>query len=156
MANPAYDLERFAPRYKQQPEAEIKVLKQPKHHAHSVEKVHPVKTLLSCVAVVLVFFAVMYSRAVYTELSSEVTEAASTLAELKSEETRLNLGIEGMVSMRRVEEYAQNELGLVKAENYQMTYMTLSNEDKVEINEKNEGVFDFLARLVTGCLFGQE
>lgn len=153
MANTAYDFDYFAPQ-KPKAKAEIKVVKGTKPKAKSGKKNTPMKSVLCCVAVVTVFFAVMYNRAVYTELCNESTEFTKTLSELKSEETRLSLGIEGMVSMRRVEEYAQNQLGLIKAEGYQTTYVSFTSEDKVEIAKSEPNLIEKVVRAVVGCFTG--
>ncbi len=152
MANVAYDFDYFAPT-KPKAKPEIKVVKGTKKKTKARRNT-PLKTVLCCAAVVAVFFAVMFNRAMYTELCNEVSKTEKTLSELKSEETRLSLGIEGMVSMRRVEEYAQNKLGLVKAEGYQTTYVSLTNEDKVEIPQEEPGMVEKFVRVVAGCFTG--
>ena len=87
------------------------------------------------IAVVAVIFSlawgVLYSRAQVTELTTQISSTESDLSEAKSEYDYLNLQLESRTDLETVEDYAVTQLGLVKVDSSQITYLTLESEDKV-------------------------
>lgn len=87
------------------------------------------------IAVVAVIFSlawgVLYSRAQVTELTTQISSTESDLSEAKSEYDYLNLQLESRTDLETVEDYAVTQLGLVKVDPSQITYLTLESEDKV-------------------------
>lgn len=87
------------------------------------------------IAVVAVIFSlawgVLYSRAQVTELTTQISSTESDLSEAKSEYDYLNLQLESRTDLETVEAYAVTQLGLVKVDSSQITYLTLESEDKV-------------------------
>ena len=49
----------------------------------------------------------------------------SNLTAAKAETVRLNMQLDSTISREKVDDYAQNVLGMVKAENYQIEYIDL-------------------------------
>ena len=90
---------------------------------------------LKIVATVAVIFSlawgVLYSRAQVTELTSQISSTADDLSEAQSEYDYLNLQLESRTDLETVENYAVTQLGLVKADPSQITYLTLESEDKI-------------------------
>ena len=90
---------------------------------------------LKIIAVVAVIFSlawgVLYSRAQVTELTTQISSTESDLSEAKSEYDYLNLQLESRTDLETVEDYAVTQLGLVKVDSSQITYLTLESEDKV-------------------------
>ena len=87
------------------------------------------------IAVVAVIFSlawgVLYSRAQVTELTTQISSTESDLSEAKSEYDYLNLQLESRTDLETVEDYAVTQLGLVKVDSSQITYLTLESEDTV-------------------------
>ena len=75
----------------------------------------------------------------------------SELVEIQSENVFLDYQIESMVSMKKAEEFAENELGLIKLSPAQIEYVNLENSNKI-VSEDTESpqlnVSDFLSTVI--------
>ena len=71
-----------------------------------------------------------YSKALIEKKNSE-------LVEIQSENVYLDYQIESMVSMKTAEEFAENELGLVRLSPAQVEYVNLENSNKI-VDEETE------------------
>lgn len=85
-----------------------------------------------------VFFALIafqiYSQVQVDELDRELNDINSEISVLDSENTRLNMQLDSVISLDKVDEYAQDVLGMVKVENYQVSYIDLSGGDSVVVS----------------------
>lgn len=88
------------------------------------------------VAVVMLCFVgmVIYSRVQLDEISRDITRTQSQMGVLQSENTRLEMKLNSMVSLNKVDDYAKNVLGMVKQEGYQVEYVDLEGTDKVLVS----------------------
>lgn len=94
--------------------------------------------IVSGVAVVVTVTCVMlYSRAELTALSYRVGQQKEAYQLLVSENTRLKAELESKVSLRSIEESAQ-ELGLAKIQPYQVEYIYMDQEDEIELTGVSE------------------
>ncbi len=96
-------------------------------------------------AAVMVFAVgtVIVGQARLTELNEKVAEAQVTLAHTESIGTQTQAKVEAVLSAAAVEEYAVNNLNMVKANSRQKEYISLSQGDKAEIyTEEDKTVFD--------------
>ncbi len=83
----------------------------------------------------LVLCAGIYSRVALTEAVQDIGVAKAKLEQLQNENTRLNVELDSKVSIKSIEAYATGTLGLNRAEKYQINYITLSGDDKIEANQ---------------------
>ncbi len=94
-----------------------------------------VKKALCFVAVcvsLLVVLLVMDTRC--DELIGEIATMENQIAIAKGENVRLNAELSSMVSTDKIESYAEDVLGMVKAENYQISYIDLSGTDEILVS----------------------
>lgn len=75
-----------------------------------------------------------------TDLTKQVEEKNTQLAQLKSECTSLEKKKENSVDLSQVENYAENVLGLGKLDRSQEEYLELQKNDQVQVNEGSSGV----------------
>ncbi|WP_432617710.1 hypothetical protein [Butyricicoccus sp.] len=75
-----------------------------------------------------------------TDLTKQVEEKNTQLAQLKSEYISLRTKKENSVDLSEVETYAENVLGLVKLDRSQEEYLELQKNDQVQVNEGSSGV----------------
>lgn len=75
-----------------------------------------------------------------TDLTKQVEEKNTQLAQLKSEYISLKTKKENSVDLSEVETYAENVLGLVKLDRSQEEYLELQKNDQVQVNEGSSGV----------------
>ena len=78
--------------------------------------------------------ALLYGRIKVDELDRQISAAETKITTAQSESVRLNMQLDSMISLENVEEYAQNNLGMVKMESYQIEYIDLSGTDKVTLS----------------------
>lgn len=85
------------------------------------------------VCAVLVVFYLMQNTKCDT-LISEISAMESQIEIEKGETVRLNAELSSKISTDKIEDYAENVLGMVKAENYQINYIDLSEGDQILIS----------------------
>ncbi len=78
--------------------------------------------------------AIIYTRVQADEAQREITRLQKNITAIQSENVRLSMELSSKVSMDKVESYAEDTLGMVKAENYQITYIDLSEGDEVVLS----------------------
>ena len=70
----------------------------------------------------------------YDTLSNEITAIQNEIDIVEGENVRLNAELSSKISSDKVENYAENVLGMVKAENYQISYIDLSEGDEIVVS----------------------
>ncbi len=83
---------------------------------------------LTCIALML------FGRAQSDELSREITKLENDIKIAQGENVRLNTALNSLISADRVEAYAEDVLKMVKAENYQITYINMSKGDMIVLS----------------------
>lgn len=76
----------------------------------------------------------IYSKVRVDELNRQLAEINTSISNTESDNTRLKMEMESSVSLDKVDKYAQNTLGMVKVEDYQVNYVKLSGNDSVEVS----------------------
>ena len=94
-------------------------------------------------AIIVVAVTLLYSKVQITELTEQISRMESDLRAAQSETTRLEMEIEGQMSLRNIEEHA-SALGLTKLQDYQVTCIGINNEDKVVVKEESKNVLSNL------------
>ena len=79
----------------------------------------------------------VYSNMMLTKTKALIEKKNSELVEIQSENVYLDYQIESMVSMKTAEEFAENELGLVRLSPAQIEYVNLENTNKI-VEEETE------------------
>lgn len=92
------------------------------------------KILTVALCLLTMFAMLLYSRLRVDELTREIDAANAQLKVAQGENVRLNMQLDSMISLERVESYAKNELGMTKVEGYQIEYIDLSEEDTVTVS----------------------
>ena len=68
------------------------------------------------------------------ELDQELADLNQQISVIESDNTRRNMELGANVSLDKVDQYARNELGMVKISDYQVNYIKLSDQDAVEVS----------------------
>lgn len=106
------------------PERELKRNARPKRH--------PLRRLAAVLCFGVVFSTVtlvVYNQVQLTELTEQINTATKQLAEAESVEIQLNMEASQEMDGAAVEEYVQNELGMSKVSNSQISYVDAAGED---------------------------
>lgn len=145
--NTAYDFSRFenAPR-QQKPTVKVVSRRSP---IKAIYGVRPITLVMVMAIVVSIVGVLLYSNAVLTEVSAEVTYTSGQLEILKTENARLNRELDAKVSNETVAKIATNELGLCKLENHQVEYINLFSQDVVTSKYRaRENIFDTIGQVI--------
>lgn len=67
-------------------------------------------------------------------LMSEISGVQREIEIAEGEHVRLNAELSSMISSDKIENYAENVLGMVKAESYQISYIDLSEGDEIVVS----------------------
>ncbi len=81
------------------------------------------------IAALLILGSLIYSRVMLTNYQSELADQRTALKTAQSENIRLQMQFNSLMSMDKIEEYAQTKLGMVKRESYQVRYFDMSEDD---------------------------
>ena len=130
-----YDLEVFAPREERRREP-LKVVKNKKKKKTKLFGRFAVDMKLVKVVAVVTFVlslvgSVLVYQATATMLMGDIQVQKDALTELQSEYDYLNNELAMKANITEIEEYAQNQLGLVKMERGQVSYVAQSDKDTV-------------------------
>ena len=134
-AIPVIDLPEPEPQKKEKPSAKPKVSSVANTRAETMAET---KQALKIFAVILVMFSlfvgVLSARLNVYELKALANEKEILLDEAKSENIRLNMALNALMSREKVEDYAVNVLGMQKIERYQIYYFDDRDGDKVVVS----------------------
>ena len=93
--------------------------------------------------VVAVVGMIIYSQVQLTELNQKISEAQETLENSQSEYTQMQMNVDAKYTTSIIEEYAQDKLGMTKANSSQKEFVDLSSGDKAKVIEKEDkSIFD--------------
>ena len=151
----AYDLSRFEvqtaeKRTQQGTPARIKRVKP---SAAPVSRISPVKAIACLLLIVAVASALLYTNVSLAERVTQVSAATEEYTKLEAEGVRLNMELEGMVSLENVERYAEEELGMAKKESKSVEYVRLNQENKIEVaNASGSSFWDSVVNFFAGLL----
>ncbi|MGN0445991.1 MAG: septum formation initiator family protein [Acutalibacteraceae bacterium] len=88
--------------------------------------------------VVAVLFSLIafqvYSYARLEALNHEIAATQNKISAVQSQNTRLKMNLNANVSLAKVDDYAKNELGMVKQKDYQVNYVKTHDSDRVLVS----------------------
>ncbi|MBQ8575974.1 MAG: hypothetical protein IJ447_08015 [Clostridia bacterium] len=83
----------------------------------------------------LMIGSLIFCRVEYTNYQLDLNSAQSELSIAQSENIALQMKYNSMMSIDKVEEYAQSKLGMVKRESYQISYFDISDEGGAQLTQ---------------------
>lgn len=146
--NLAYDFSSYVEEYV---ESKPKIISKKTVKAKK-SKLNPVSIFLVVALVGGITSGLVYNNVVLNELGNEITQMSNELDELNSENTRLNVDLETKTSLRKIEEYATNELGLQRANNNQIEYVRVEQENKIETTQDEENIMDKIINIINSII----
>lgn len=134
--NLAYDLSRYENSIvKEQPKPVIKA-KKVQQKAVSVPK-----TFAAILFIGFIMCCILYGKVETNRVYNEIAAQNKAVDILYSENVRMQAEYEGRTSIKNVEDYAVNVLGLKKLDKAQIEYVQLQTENIVEIPENDSNIF---------------
>lgn len=142
-SNLAYDLSVYEPKKAPAPSAkstpEIKMKKNP---VPVVRRQSAFKFFLRAFFIMAVMCAVLYGKVESNALFGEISDLETELKNLQSENITLAAEYESRTSLKNVEDYAENVLGLKKLDKAQIEYVDIPGDKVIEIVEtENKNIF---------------
>ena len=90
--------------------------------------------VMSVAMAILMFMALaIYSRVKLDEINRYISSVEKKIELAQSDAVKLNNELNAIVSINNVEEYATNELGMTKIQDYQVYYIDMSSQDYVAV-----------------------
>ena len=130
--NQAYDLARFDT-------AQFNTLRVVENKNAAQEKrrasLRWMERVVACALLLALTVSVLYSQTRMTELSDEITGLEQQLVEERSVYDQLTYRLESDATLGNIEEYVSRELGMVKTDKSQVSYVTLTSENVLETAE---------------------
>ena len=96
---------------------------------------------LSVLVCFVMVSAVIYSNVQQLQISQQITEKQKELTDLQSENVRMQSELAGKTSNKKVQEFAENDLGMRPIDASQIEYVQIQTSDVVEIPEEEQNVF---------------
>lgn len=93
----------------------------------------PIKVMCVAMAILMFMALAIYSRVKLDEINREISSVEKKIELAQSDAVKLNNELNAIVSINNVEEYATNELGMTKVQDYQVYYIDMSSEDYVAV-----------------------
>lgn len=106
---------------------------------------------LSGAVITVIVATIIMGQVQLTELTRQINATKSELLVSNSTYTQLQMGIQSKLSTSEIEAYAENTLGMTKAENAQKEFVSLSEGDKAELSsDANKNFFQKIIEAITG------
>lgn len=99
------------------------------------------KVLLIAFSVFSICFVVISGKVETSKIYRQISSAEQNLESVQSENVRLQSELEGKMTLKNVEEYAVEVLGLQKLNNTQIEYVETQTDDVVVIPEEEKNIF---------------
>jgi cell division protein FtsB len=97
------------------------------------------RVVLGALVVLLLFSSMTYGRVELSKLYSDNAELKSELSVMESENVSLESELAQKTGLTKVEDYAENELGLQKLDKSQIEYVEIEQDTTAEIVSTDEG-----------------
>ncbi len=105
-------------------------------------KRHPFKMTVAVISFLVIFgtvISIVNNQVILTELTEDIHDVSATLAEEESLEVQLTMQASEKMNGAQIEEYVQQQLGMSKITEGQVTYLSVSQEDKGTVVQDLEG-----------------
>lgn len=130
-----------APKVRPEPQKkpQLELVKKTRMTARQVQQQTAAETRktikVMCVAMAVLMFMVLaiYSRVKLDEINREISSVEKKIELAQSDAVKLNNELNAIVSINNVEEYATNQLGMTKIQDYQVYYIDMSTDDRVAV-----------------------
>lgn len=117
-----------------QPEHKPQIRRVPKKSGY----IKPYKAILLIVIAVAITASIIYSQAQLNILNDQNNKLIAEYQTQKSENIRLNVELDTVMSLSNVEQFAEENLGLRKMDQNQVEYISVPRGNTIEVPEHKE------------------
>ena len=107
----------------------------------NIDKGSAIKIAVLAIVAMVLLFCVIYGKVQISDMYSQINNQKAYLSSEQSENARLKTELESYTSLKNIEEYAENVLGLEKLDKSQILYVDIQNADVVIIPENDDNIF---------------
>ena len=100
-------------------------------------RIAALKACVIAIAALFILGSLIYSRVMLTNCQSDLANQKAALQTAQSENVRLRMQFNSLMSVDKIEEYAQTRLGMVKRESYQVRYFDMSEQDGAQSAQRD-------------------
>jgi cell division protein FtsL len=125
-----------------------KIARERRRKQRQKKRLAVLKTMMACCLIAALAASVLYLKVVKTSLSDRIVEQEQMVADLDSEYTKLKAENASSMTLAEVEEYAENELGLVRLDRSQEEYLAVEKPGQVEVNSGSNSMDKLVSNLV--------
>jgi hypothetical protein len=93
------------------------------------------------IVITALLFIMIYGKVQVSALYTAISSEKEVVDILESENVRMQSEIESNMSLKNIETYAENVLGLKKLDKSQIVYIQIQNEDVVQVVETQDNIF---------------
>ncbi len=101
----------------------------------------PVKIIVTAIVAFALLGAVIYSHVMQLQISNDIALKQREYTQLQSDNVRMQSEIAGRASNKKIQEYAENVLGMRTIDASQVEYVMIQTDDVVEIPVEEQNVF---------------
>ena len=83
---------------------------------------------------------------------NDVTQAKEELATLEAENVRMRSELDAKISLKNVEDYAENVLGMKKIDNSQIQYIRIQNSDVISFPDAEDNIWGKIVDFFEKCV----
>ncbi|MDO5560152.1 MAG: hypothetical protein Q4F95_11205 [Oscillospiraceae bacterium] len=105
------------------------------------DKGSSIKIVAMAFVALVLLFCVIYGKVQINKVYSDINSQKAELASEQSENARLRAERESYTSRKKIEDYAENVLGLEKLDKSQIMYINVQSDDVVIIPENEDNIF---------------
>ena len=105
-----------------------------------------IKIIFIALSALALLFTLLYGNVQTNKLYRQIADKNAVYDEAKSENARLKSELEGRMTLKNVQDYAERVLKLQKLDNSQIKYVQTQKDDTVEIVEEDTGFFGSIKR----------
>lgn len=135
-SNLAYDFSRYE--YAEEQAEQEKKIRVRKRY---MQEGNAAKIFLAAAALCALLCFVIYGNVETNSLYNQIAATKSEIDAIASDNVRMQSEIEGKTSLKTVEYYAENVLGMQKLDSSQKEYIEIENGSAVEIPDASQNIF---------------
>lgn len=136
----AYDFDRFSPQKQEQKNnvVQLPVERRQAKKQSSGAAARFLRNAAVCAVCFVMFGSLIYNEMTINELNTNIQKSSAQLERAKSEYIQLEMAAASRMTLEEIERYAIDVLGMQKLQNHQITYIRMSDKDKIEVLAKND------------------
>ena len=97
----------------------------------AAETKRAIKVMVVAITILMFMAMAIFSRVQLDEINREINSVENQMKIAESDSIRINNELNSIISINNVEDYAINQLGMVKVQEHQVVYVDLSSDDYV-------------------------